>query len=82
LLENLRWNPAGRAVVLEPLHHLAFGRQEHLEQFAQFLGRHLLLAGVMERLAMLGGLVTVGQELLAGGRRLLWRAKTGSRHAR
>ena len=73
LLDDVRRNAAGRAVLFQPFHHLAFGREEHLEQLAQFLGGHLLLPGGMQRLAVLRDLVARAQELLAGGGRLLRR---------
>jgi hypothetical protein len=54
-----------------------------LEKLAQFFGRRLLLAGRLERLAMLSGIVAQAQELLASRRRslLLRRPERRSRHA-
>ena len=66
LFEDLGRHAAGRAVLLQALQHPAFGGEEGLEQLAQFLRGDLLLACRMDRLAVLGGLVAIGQKLLAG----------------
>jgi hypothetical protein len=80
LLENLRGNPAGRAIVLQALDHLGLGRQERLEKLAQFLGRGLLLTGRLERFAVFADLLALGQKLLAARGRLR-RRECASGHA-
>ena len=71
LLEHFSGDAAGRALLFQALDHLGLGREERLEQFAQFLRLRLLLTGRLQRLAVLLGLIPKGQELLAGRRRLL-----------
>src|SRR5262249_49193519 len=82
LLENFRRHAAGRTVLLQALQHFAFGGEEGLEQLAQFLRGNLLLAGQMDCLAVLGGLVADGQKLLAGYGRLRRRAESSWGHPR
>ena len=80
-LEDVGRDAAGRTVLLEPFQHLAFRGEEGLEQLAQLLGAHLLLAGRLQRLAVLLGLVPQGQKLATRGRRLRRRAERRARHA-
>src|SRR5262249_60978471 len=82
LVDDLSGDAARRPVLFQALEHLAFGRKENFEKFAQFVRRRLLLAGRLQRLTMLAGLIPVVQELLARGGRRLRRAASELRRRR
>jgi type VI protein secretion system component VasF len=60
LLEHLRGDAAGRALVFQTLEHLGFSPKEHLEQLAQLLGTCLFLTGRLQGLTVFLGLVPQG----------------------
>jgi hypothetical protein len=60
---------------LQALDHLALGRKEGLKKLTNLVGGRLPLAGCLERLAILGNVITAGQELLTAWRRLLRRSE-------
>jgi hypothetical protein len=67
LLDHRSRHPAGHPVRLEALEHAGLRREERLEQAADFFGRRPL--GNLQRLPGLLGLVAIGKQLMADGRR-------------